>query len=202
MITLIIFWNIKWKCSLCSVTFKYHLLLCSCCDNHFIFTRAKHQHMVHSVKVSLEMMKQDYFHQSEMENEWYVLLRWTIEPKQTISYSEVSPHTSAQLIIAFSFCCDLACPLTPLCIFWSISIMDAATIKAFRELQNIAHTLFRTPWSMITSLPADCFYLAAALKNLARQMNLVLLVQTWKKIRRGRERRRQALVKEETCIHN
>lgn len=108
MITLIIFWNIKWKCSLCSVIFKYQLPLCSCCDNHFIFTRAKHQHMVHSVKVSLEMIKEDYFHQSELENEWYVLLRWTIEPKQTISYSEVSPHTSAQLIIAFSFCCDLA----------------------------------------------------------------------------------------------
>lgn len=104
--------------------------------------------MVRSVKVSLEMMKQDYFHQSELENEWYVLLRWTIEPKQTISYSEVSLHTSALLIIAFSFCCDLAYPLTPLCILWSISMMDTATIKAFRKLQNIAHTLFRTPWSM------------------------------------------------------
>jgi len=49
--------------------------MCSCCDNHFISTQAKHQHMVRSMKVSLEMMKQDYFHQSELENEWYALLR-------------------------------------------------------------------------------------------------------------------------------
>ncbi len=122
--------------------------MCSCCDNHAIFTQAKHQHMVPSVKVSLAMMKQDYFHQSESEKEWYVLLRWTIEPKQTISYSEASPHTSAQLIIAFSFRCDLDYPLTLLCILWSVSTMDTVTIKTFRELQNIAHTLFRTPWSM------------------------------------------------------
>lgn len=155
--------------------------------------------MVHSVKVSLEMMKQDYFHQSELENEWYVLLCWTIEPKQTISYSEVSLHTSAQLIIAFSFCCDLAYPFTPLCIFWSISRMDVATISC---KTSPTHSLEHPdPWG-ITSLPADCSYLAAALKNLARQMNLVLLVQTRKKIRRGRERRRQALVEEETCIDN
>lgn len=104
--------------------------------------------MVLIVKVSLAIMKQDYFHQSEWENEWYVLLGWTIEPKQTISYSDASPHTSAQLIIAFSFRCDLNYPLTPICILWSVSMMDTATIQAFIELQNIAHTLFSTPWSM------------------------------------------------------
>ncbi len=49
--------------------------MCSCCDNHFIFTQAKHQHMVPSVKVSLAIMKQDNFQQPESENEWYVLLR-------------------------------------------------------------------------------------------------------------------------------
>lgn len=154
--------------------------------------------MVRSVKVNTGMIKQNTFHQS------YVLLRWTIEPKQTISYSDVSPHTSSQLITAFSRINTIAVTSPDpshhytyfdLVLWWTLGQ------KRHSQLQNITHTLLGTPWSVRHHIITNRLFLFNCCGeefSKTDELSFVVLIETCMQIRKGMWR--QALVKEETCI--